>query len=61
MECFVSDQEGSLTSDLAGAALGRYSIQRDFAGTGPNQGQHATTGLVESHIRMTKAIALKNK
>lgn len=61
METFISDQEGALTSDLVGTTLDRFTIKRELAGTDPNSGSHTTTGLAESHIRMTKAIALKNK
>ncbi|CAK0817055.1 unnamed protein product, partial [Prorocentrum cordatum] len=61
METFVSDQEGALTSDLVGTTLDRYTIKREFAGTDPNKEEKSTTGLVESHIRMTKSIALKNE
>ncbi|CAK0851471.1 unnamed protein product [Prorocentrum cordatum] len=39
----------------------RYPIQRELAGTDPNEGQRAATGLVESYIRRIKAIALNNK
>ena len=41
--------------------MDRYTIKREFAGTDPNKEQKTTTGLVESHIRMTKSIALKNE
>ncbi|CAK0846103.1 unnamed protein product [Prorocentrum cordatum] len=61
METFVSDQEGALTSDLVGTTLDRYTIKREFAGTDTNKEEKSTTGLVESHIRMTKSIALKNE
>ncbi|CAK0791575.1 unnamed protein product, partial [Prorocentrum cordatum] len=51
----------ALTSDLVGTTLDRYTIKREFAGTDPNKEEKSTTGLVESHIRMTKSIALKNE
>lgn len=60
MDTFASDQEGSLTSDLAGTTMDRYTIMRDFAGTHPNREQKTITGLVEPHVRMTKSIVIKN-
>ncbi len=55
MEYFVSDQEGAITSDMVGMAVHRYSIKRLFVGVGG----HTGTGLVDSHIRLTKWTAYK--
>ena len=55
MEYMVMDQEPAATSDLRGVTCDRFSIRRVFAGTDA----HAVTGLAESHIRLTKLVALK--
>ena len=59
-DTFATDQEGAITTDLAGTTFDRYS-KRELAGADPVGGEHTRTGLIESHTRMTKSIALKNK
>ena len=58
MQFLVSDQEGAITSEMMGSACDRYSIRRILGGSTE---KHTTTGLVESHIRLLKATALKLK
>ena len=58
MQFLVSDQEGAITSEMIGSACDRYSIVRLLGGS---TDKHTVTGLVESHMRLIKASALKLK
>jgi hypothetical protein len=58
----ITDQKGSMVTDFAGQTCDRFNIKQIFAGMDPNKTgslSQTTTGLIENHIRLTKATALK--
>ena len=53
-----SDQEGGIKSEEFGKLCDRFSMHRQLA-CSDGKGEHTTTGLAESHIRLIKTSALK--
>jgi hypothetical protein len=53
-----SDQEGGIKAEEFGKICDRFSMHRQLGGS-DEKGEHTTTGLVETHIRLCKTTALK--